>query len=262
MNMNELTKILQESWNFFKANIVGICSIIMPFVVPLGIFYALIEFFNKDGMESVTWLAFLGGMALYPIYQGALILYMASVVTGEYLEKMQYYKLASRFWLPLVTVYFVSSLAVMAGFLLLIVPGLIVLGRVAFSEFYCAFHNRSGMEAYSDSWKATKKDQWLLVSGIVIIHACTSIPILGIEYVLKAAGLLNPIFTFIIGTLSSLLSALMTIFAFRVYTLDPERLNRVAGGNARRMSNRLREADTRPLFYTNPPQSPFAKEGS
>ena len=81
-NMNELSQLLIDTWNFFKSNLVGICLVIMPFIIPLDIIYTALEFTYEEGNESTYWFAYLAGMAIYPIYQGAMILYIASLVSG------------------------------------------------------------------------------------------------------------------------------------------------------------------------------------
>ena len=224
--MNELYQLLTDTWNFFKFNLIGICMVIMPFIIPIDIIYTALEFTYEEGNESTYWLASLAGMAIYPIYQGAMILYIASVITGEYLNPKQYYRLALRFWLPLMILYVISSVAMTLGLLLLIFPGLIVLSRISFAEFYCILHNKSGLDAFSESWKETEKDQWLLLKGIIALYIVITLPIVGAEYILETIEIWNPVFSFVSGVVSSLLAPLLTIFSFRVYMRAPERLNK------------------------------------
>ncbi len=224
--MNNLKKLLIETWFFFKGNISGICAVIMPFIIPLTILDSAFEYFFQEEMGAVYWLFFFVGVVVYPIYQGAMILYLASVVTDEYLPKSQYYRLAIRSWVPLMVLYILVSLALMAGFLLLVIPGVVVMGRTVFSEFYCLFQSKSGIDSFAESWKATKRTQWILIGGIIVISICTSLPVYGIEYILEYVELSNPVFSFSINIVGSVLTTLFTIFAFRVYTLEVDQFNK------------------------------------
>jgi hypothetical protein len=72
--ISELSALLVETWQFFISNLVGICSVVMSILLPLTI---LLAFFAEN---DVIILGILVGLAFYPIYQGAVILYIASVV--------------------------------------------------------------------------------------------------------------------------------------------------------------------------------------
>lgn len=220
-----MNKLLIETWTFYRGNIRGICSVIMPIFLPIAIVAAFFGDFEGEETGVGFWLSLFVGIAIYPIYHGAMILYLASVVTGVYQSPKQYYKTASKFWLPLIVLYVCSSMAMLAGFFLFILPGLIVMGRLAFSEFYCVFHRKGGLDAFSLSWDASKNDQWLLVGGIIIIYVCISLPVSGLEYILNFAQLPSSIVLFVTNLISAALAPLVTIFAFRVYSLAPERLN-------------------------------------
>ena len=124
--------------------------------------------------------------------------------------------------------YVILSVVMTLGFLLLIFPGFIVLSRVSFAEFYCILHDKSGLDAFSESWKQTEKDQWLLLKGIIILYIVITLPIAGAEYIFEALEIWNPVLSFISGVVSSLLAPLLTIFAFRVYMCNPERLNKAS----------------------------------
>lgn len=223
--MNNLNKLLVETWNFYRGNLWGICTVIMPFIVPLTILLSVLGYYSEGEPTASFWAAYMLGVVVYPVYQGAMILYFSSVLTGKYLRPGQYYLLAIKFWLPMMVLNICSSVALAIGFMLLILPGLIVMGRIAYAEFYCIFQDKGGVEAFSESWKATEEKQWLLIGGMIAIFAFTSLPIYGIEFVLEHTELANPLFTFVLEIIHSLLMPLFTIFAFRLYTLQVDGMN-------------------------------------
>lgn len=221
--MKPFIEILKESLFFFKSNVRSICAIVLPLIIPLEIFYGICDALYQGNNDSILWLASGVGLLLTPVYQGALILFLASVLTDEYLPVKTCYQRALKFWLPLMAVYILSSLATAAAFMLLIIPGLIVLGRLAFAEFYCLFHHQSGYEALLASWKSRRNEQWQLVAGLLLIPVAITVPLLLLESFLDLLGLAGPVFTFVSGVVSSVLFTLSTIFAFRMYTLEPDR---------------------------------------
>jgi len=201
------------------------CAVIFPFVIPLDIFYSVANYYSTDE-NHIYWLAVIPGLLLFPIYQGALILYIASAISGDYLPRKQYYKASLRFWLPLMVLYFVTGLAMLGGLLLLLFPALIVMARIAFSEFYCILFQQKPIDAFSASWEQTKEHQWLILSGIVIIILVTTIPVWVVEKTITTLDAWNPVFTFMSGVVSSILTIPITIFGFRVFTMHQEMLNK------------------------------------
>lgn len=225
--MSELKQSIKDSGIFFRRNILWICFIILPFAVPLEILRVVTEyyFYDESAFTASDWLPILLGMLLYPIYQGALIFYIASTLTNEYRTLKQYYQLALKYWLRLFALYFITGAAVFIGTLLLIFPGFIVMSRIAFSEFYCLLHDQKATEAFSSSWSETKGQQWFILKGLLIIYALMFLPYVGLSYIIEALELWNPVLSVIIGSSFTIFSSLLTIFAFRVYTSKPERTN-------------------------------------
>lgn len=225
--MSILKDSINDSVNFFKNNIKPICLIILPIVIPIEIVSAVVEHYHndRDTFSTTYWLPLLLGLLLYPIYQGALIFYIVSAITNEYLPLKQYYQLAIKFWFPLFFLYLITSGVVLAGIIFFIVPGIFAMSRVVFSEFYCLLHKQSSSEAFSSSWNKTKEHQWLILKGIIIIYSLILLPYITLSYIIGALSLWNPLISIIIGCSLSVFLSLITIFSFRIYTLDPDNLN-------------------------------------
>jgi len=215
--ISELSVLLVETWQFFISNLVGICSVLMPILLPLTI---LSVFLAENDM---TTLGSIMGLALYPIYQGAVILYIASVVADEKLTLKQYYRVAARSWLALFILYIFTSLAFVLGILLFVIPGFIVFGRLAFAEFHCLLENKSGTESFSLSWETTKPVQVVLIVGLsIIVTGVVGLSIL-VELLLSEFGISSLFISIIADIMLSVTYVLITTFAFRVYQLEAEK---------------------------------------
>jgi hypothetical protein len=219
--ISELSVLLVETWQFFISNLVGICSVLIPIVLPLTVLSAfLIE-------DDTTILGSLIDLAFYPIYQGAVILYIASVVADEKLTLKQYYCVAARSWLALIILYIFTSLAFVLGILLFVIPGFIVFGRLAFAEFHCLLENRGGTESFLLSWETTKPVQAVLIVGLsIIVIGIVGLGIL-VELLLSEFGVWNGYFSIIVDVLFSVACVLIPAFAFRVYQLEAEKHQQV-----------------------------------
>ena len=222
--MKKLPYLLKDTWNFFSANLWGIWGILLPLIVPESLLSILLQaLFPSEAV--VSRLMDIVFVLLYPIIQAATIFYISSVVAGEALSRSTCYRFALKFWAPLFGLYVIGTLAIAAGLVLLIIPGLIVLARLMFSDFYCLLYEQSSINAFSSSWEQTKEHQWVLLAGVVIIAIATSVPMWLLQQSVESIGIFTAFFLFVIGLIEYLLGSLITIFGFSVFTLHIQQLN-------------------------------------
>lgn len=219
--MEELIPLLKDTWNFFKRHLVPICVIILPFIALLSMLSILGEGYASSESQ-LLWFTVLSGAVIYPVYQAALILYLASAVSGNYFSVKKYYRLALSFWLPLLLLYIISIGFLMAGLIMFIFPGLIVMARISFSEFYCVLNKRKSFESFSESWKATREKQWVILVGLIVIFIITRAPMWGVGKLITFLDAWSPVITFIINSIESILMVPLTIFCFRVFSLHQD----------------------------------------
>jgi len=222
--MTKVVPLINDAWFFYKKHFSAICLILLPFIVPITIGLRTIEYIAGDAWyaQSILLLSIIAGAAIYPIYQGAIILYIASALTGKHLTTAEYYRLSLKFWPTLFSIYVITMVAAIGGLFLLILPGLIVLSRLSFSNFYCIFDEANSANALSLSWENTKDIQWLLLRGILLIGVAIAVPIWIFEYTMHSLELWNPVSSFISDLISVLLAPLLTMFLIRVFTLKRE----------------------------------------
>lgn len=139
------------------------------------------------------------------------------------LQRKRYYQLALKLWLPIVGLYIIATIAILTGLLLLIVPAIIVMIRISFSEFYCILYKRSPVDAFRLSWKATKEYQGIIFAGFIIIWLATNVPFWLIKRTFYSMDFWNPITIALYHAAESLFAILLTIFNFRIFTLLPEK---------------------------------------
>lgn len=220
--MNNSLPLIADAWRFFKNNLASIIALIMPLIMAVSTFSAAVAYYARD-IKYIEYLAMLPYMLTFPIYQCVFILYMSSVISGEFLQRKQYYQLALKLWLPIVGLYIIATIAILTGLLLLIVPAIIVMIRISFSEFYCILYKRSPVDAFRLSWKATKEYQGIIFAGFIIIWLATNVPFWLIKRTFYSMDFWNPITIALYHAAESLFAILLTIFNFRIFTLLPEK---------------------------------------
>ena len=194
---------------------------LFPIVIPASAVIAVLPIYAQED-NSLSMLLLVLIVCLHPIVQAATIFYIASVINGESLARNDCYRLAASRWVPLFGLYILGTTLMVAGFILFIVPGLIVFARIMFSEFYCLLNKQGSLESFSTSWEETKDYQWVLLAGAIIILVLTSFPLNLIGNALNTAESIKPAVNFVLNIFNYILGSLITIFAYRVFTLHLE----------------------------------------
>lgn len=214
--MHGLPNYLRDTLRFYKVHFYALATIVLPFIVSLGILEAALSIAPLGGVDPSLLLVVPATLA-FPFYQVALILYMASAVTGERLGALQCIKLGAKFWQPILLLYLITMVAVFAGLLLLVIPGLIVSARTLFAQFYCVLDEMKPMEAFNESWRESKERQWMILAGFIIVSILCVIPVVIVEIVLETLNVWQPLVLLLSSTVAGLAYAPPLIFVFRVF---------------------------------------------
>lgn len=222
--MGSTTELLKDTLLFLRTQLKAIAAVLFPVIIPLELLNSAVEVAWIGAEEApFPWWLYILDLMVYPIYQGALIFWMAARLSGESLPPSQCYKKSVAIWPQLMLVYVLSSMAVMAGFLLLLIPGFIALARVAFADFFCALQGRNAFDSIIESFKATADFQWVLLKGLLLIILTVGAASWGIHQLLLQAEFYNFATAVVLGIAESLLFTLALIYAFRVYCLYQDR---------------------------------------
>ena len=221
--MNQLLSLLTDTWNFFKSHYAALYKLLFPIIIPLSILSAVVNFFTKG--SEIYGLFTLFEFLFHPLIQGVVIVFITLVITGENIQLKGCYKFALKRWAPLILLYILMSLAVAAGLILFIIPGLIIGIRLMFSEFYCVLYEQNPKEAFNSSWEQTKGHQCLLLGGILSIVVVGGIAMSFLERGMIFFNIGYPLISFISNIMSYTLGFIVTIFTYRVFTLHIETIN-------------------------------------
>lgn len=215
-----LKQALTDSWYFFKNHALAFSQIILPVVIPLNIITELYQhvFTSQDFLIKELIPVTLGIIA-YPIYMVGVIFYIASSVSGKNLDTKTLWKLGIKFWSPYIGLWILVAVAVMFGFILLVIPGVILAARYSFSEFDLLLNQSKPLDAMRNSWLVSKDYMWIILGGIGVITIVLYAPFFLVASLFDKSTFLYWALDIFADTAYSVLGVLYTIFLFRVYVL-------------------------------------------
>ncbi|NVK39597.1 MAG: hypothetical protein HWE39_00010 [Oceanospirillaceae bacterium] len=215
---------IRQSLFFFRRNFGVIARIQLPFIILLNLVGWLIQSTldpETQAVRNAGALLMLLNLTLLPIYWGATILFLQSVVDNRPLGALTAIRSSLKYWRRLLLTYLMMAVAVTLGLLLFIVPGIVAGVRLAFADYVCVLENRKAGESLRQSWGDTREYFWLLLNGMLIIFGglfLMEMLFTLIDRNVVSLAPLNPV----LGILLDLLGTLVTIYGFRVYCLMKE----------------------------------------
>lgn len=222
--MPALSVLLMDSFNYFKKHFIAFCILVLPFaLITNGI---ALSFNEEDGSgKFLIYMLFI--LTIYPFYKGAILYYIAYSFDGRRVPFSQLYQIPAKTWFSFVLMNIILGLAVLTGFIALILPGLYLMARFSFTEIYCVLYREKTMDAIKLGWNDTKDNYWILFKGLVIIFGFTTGLMWTLEYGLGLLGLQSPVLSFVFSIAEVVLSMMNTIFIFRVFTVNTKKLEEI-----------------------------------
>lgn len=182
-------EVYTTAFELYKANAAKLLTIVAIIVVPLSLLSALLANVVLAGTETTTvvlgeeitvvnrsWgLTILASLVVAAIsviisalLQAAIIRGAALASVGDPLDVDASYRYGFRRFGSVIWVSLLVGLAVGIGFILLIIPGLILLVLLSVSIPSLVVEDRRGTEAMGRSWNLTKSHFWH-VAGVIVV---------------------------------------------------------------------------------------------
>jgi hypothetical protein len=213
----KLKMIITDSAIFFWRNLNQIAVLCLPWLLAGAMVEYLIvvnqDAFGETPMYLVAW-AF--NLLVYPIYTAALIQMMAQQAQGKRPGNQELFNLAIKSWHSLLIVHLLGSLLALFGLTLLVLPGIWIMVRFAFSEFYVVLENLNPIEAIQKSIVTTKKH----MSSIFILILVFLFPVVAFTFVFGRVIINIPqaeAIMAIAGTITSFYMLFVDVLIFRVF---------------------------------------------
>lgn len=208
--MDTLPTVLRETWQTFKQHFWSLCVAKLSIVSPI----ILLNSLRADDVALPIW-----ALLLLPLSQCVLVLHLASVVNKDGLKITQLINRSIQRWLPLLGLYLLCCLALISGFLLLILPMFIVMARLSFADFYCVLHKQGPVLAFKNSWRDTQALQWPILLGSLIFIALSFIPSSFLENIYGEMSDWGTYSIMFVMSLENVLDILVTVFCYHYLLL-------------------------------------------
>ncbi|MDV5859817.1 hypothetical protein QM298_02315 [Pseudomonas mendocina] len=150
--------ILRDAWFFSSHNLAAIARLTLPLLLLEAIAQALLA--AQLGEDANPAYAVLLGILVYPLYAAPLILFLHARSLGQAPGNAQLFAAGLQLWPTFALMAGLSTLAIMLGLSLFIVPGIWIMMRLAFAEILLVLRQEPPLRALQGSFALTEGRFW------------------------------------------------------------------------------------------------------
>lgn len=217
--MNVLA-ILRDAWFFYSRHFLTIVRLCLPLILLESLTRLALDHWLGDNAPPA--LDLLVGLIFYPLYVGALILFLDARSRGHDPALGAVYARALPLWPALAVLSGLGTLLILLGASLFVLPGIWVMVKIAFAEYLLVLRGLTPLAALKQSFQLTR-GRFLLVLGCVMT---VLLPVWMIEVWIAAqlfADETPPLLpAMLLDGVVGLLQLLPTIMLFRCFMLCSE----------------------------------------
>jgi hypothetical protein len=166
--MNAL-HVLRDSWFFFSHNLLAIARLCLPLIMLESLFLEQVS--GLVASESAAAPRILAGLLFYPLYAAALILFLDARSNGQTPRARDLLAFSLRLWPSFALLAAMSTLAILLGASLFVLPGLWLMIKLAFAEYLLVLRGLGPFKALRESFEMTNGYFWpilLCVLGVML----------------------------------------------------------------------------------------------
>lgn len=160
---------LRDAWYFFSRNLLTIALLCLPWVLLENLLAQVIS--HWTGASGNVPYSLLASLLLYPLYSAALILLVDARSRGLQPRLADLLAAALRLWPSFAVLTALSSLLMLLGFSLLVLPGLWVMVKLAFAEYLLVLRGHTPLAALRGSMQLSNGHFWSLLACLLAVMA-------------------------------------------------------------------------------------------
>ena len=164
--MNPLI-VLRDSFYFFRINLWAILRLCLPLVVCEALARELVA--RASGPDATVMYDVAVGLLFYPLYTAALILFLDARTDGYEPQGRHLLGKALHLWPRFALMAAISTLLIMFGMWLFVLPGLYLMIKLSFSEYLLVLRNITPLQAMRESFDMTKGKFWPILFTLLAI---------------------------------------------------------------------------------------------
>ncbi|MDF3933139.1 YciC family protein [Pseudomonas citronellolis] len=214
--MNPIS-ILRDTWYFFSRHVGTLLPLCLPWIVLETLTQQQLSM-AANSQQFAPW-GMAAGLVFYPIYSASLLLYLIDFGEGRQRGIGELWRAALRLWPAFALLSALSSLLIVIGLSLMVIPGIYVMIKLAFAEVLLVKRGLRPIDAMRESFRLTGGHFFLLLSTLLVILAPTWALQGWIEDLRD--GSLG--YSLALSAISGFFQLLLTVVAYRIYILGPER---------------------------------------
>jgi hypothetical protein len=221
MSDNFIIRRLIETFAFLRAHLLEIAKFFLLLYLPVIVIELALSHYIARLVPPIKVLYFniLINYLYQPLYTGGFIYLISKTVSGERWGFKKCLVIGLTCWGNLLVVNVISSIAIFAGLIAFIIPGLIAFARLSLSEYGVVLDGLDFKEAMIRSVKITKAFTWHIIGSSMLLFAILLLIKLLMQKVIAEIALDKSIFVVVSSLVSVILWSNFTILLFRFYDL-------------------------------------------
>ena len=211
--MNPLS-VLRDSLYFFRRHLANIVQLCLPLIVLEALGTQLL--YQQLGDQASPIYGMLVSLLVYPLYSAALILYLDTRSQGQETSKGNLLARAVQLWPALALLILISTLLIMAGLALFVIPGIWVMINLVFAEYLLVLRGLPVVQAMRESARMTTGH---FMRILVCVFAALAPAWLFDGLMLMAFPQPEPVLTLALSSVSGVLQLFSSVVLFRIFML-------------------------------------------
>ncbi len=209
-----ILQAIQNSNNFYINNFVSIFKVCAAPLVLISAFNAYNSTSLNMGVQVLT--------LLMQLHLSAVLILVTNDIKESNLKDASDYMIKPFFFLgPLLLVGLAVGLATLLGFILFIIPGIYLLGKLFYGQYYLLLRGKNAAASIEQAWLLSHEKSWrngILISFLVIsITFVTSFVTIPFSNFLTSQASLA---LFIVQIIGFLFTVYMNIFMYTLFLQD------------------------------------------
>ena len=164
--MNPLS-VLRDALYFFRRHLWTIARLCLPLVVLESLGKQWVA--HATGPEGAPLYDIFIGLLFYPLYTAVLILFLDARSNERHVAGRELLAMALRLWPAFALLAAISTLVIMFGMSLFLLPGLWVMVKLVFAEYFLVLRNRTPLGAIQDSFQLTNGYFWQILGCVLAV---------------------------------------------------------------------------------------------
>jgi len=207
--------VLRDAWFFFSHNLPAIARLCLPLVVLEAVVQQVVS--AQAGVEAAPAYGILVGLLFYPLYTAALILFLDARSRGEAPANRDLLAASLRLWPGFALLAGLSTLAIMLGASLFVLPGLWIMIKLAFAEYLLVLRGLSPIKALHESFELTSGYFWQILTCVL----CVMLPLWLLSWASQPAEGAQPdvLLSLLLDSANGFLQLFASVVLFRLFML-------------------------------------------